>query len=399
MSLGGNHEAAQGMKDLLMDKYGYEPEDITSLMEGSNWYAPPTEHNIVSAMEWLVADAQDGDHFVFFFSGHGDQRDAVDDPDETDDKDEYIIPIDHVDRTKVIVDNDIKRLLVHPIQHKKVNLVGIFDCCHSGTIMDLHEHIYNRDDQQEQIDSPIDVESPISPGGYATLQQRVHEPRGRKLYPMPDSVSGGPLALDQSYVVSLADHSRKDEEEKDTKTPSSDKENDKRGVPRSATHPGVQHTITPFTNKFRPYRKSSLPLVPNLGTPVPFQQRGSAHSPAPTSGQAALQNLTNGKDLARGQPPVHYEACVTSWSACADDEQNWENAKGEAMGTPMIQYLYDNPQPTYNELLSALAGIMRNNGKERQRAWRRAGLREKVIIQRPQLGSLGGLNLDDIVSI
>jgi hypothetical protein len=75
-------------------------------------------------MNWLVADAQDDDRFVFFFSGHGDQTVAVNDRNEADGKDECessvrstlnlrktiprskdIIPIDHEDRSRVILDD------------------------------------------------------------------------------------------------------------------------------------------------------------------------------------------------------------------------------------------------------------------------------------------------------
>lgn len=39
-------------------------------------------------MKRLVADAEEGDRFVFFFCGHGDQQEAKDDPNEDDEKDE-----------------------------------------------------------------------------------------------------------------------------------------------------------------------------------------------------------------------------------------------------------------------------------------------------------------------
>lgn len=41
-------------------------------------------------MKRLVANAQDGDRFVFFFSGHGDQMEARQDLNETDGKDECV---------------------------------------------------------------------------------------------------------------------------------------------------------------------------------------------------------------------------------------------------------------------------------------------------------------------
>lgn len=69
----------------------------------------------------------------------------------------------------------------------------------------------------------------------------------------------------------------------------------------------------------------------------------------------------------------------------------------------LISILVEHPHPTYDELLTELAWveicaafvceftnpfrrIMKQNGKERQKAWKEMGWREKVIFQRPQVG-------------
>jgi len=381
MSLGGNHEAAQAIRDLLIDKYGYEAKDIKMLADGSNWYLPPTRENIINEMRGLVSDAQDGDRFVFFFSGHGDQMEARNDPHELDNMDEFIIPLDHRDRTHIILDDEIKKILVLPIQFKNVNLVGIFDCCHSGTIMDLHENIYNKDNWH--IDSPTEVESPVST---SPVHPMPFDFRGRKpvIYSIQTPSRRDPLALGQNYAITgdIDDHWDKDKADKEI-----------RGVVRSNSHQNLY--IRPFANN----RKSSLPLNISVDRKSRrneiYSTRGSGNMYEAI--QVPSRNATNSRNIGEVQRP--YAANVTSWSACADNEQNWENARGEAMGTPMIAYLYDNPDPTYDDLLSELALIMRRNGKERQKAWKEAGLKEIVVFQRPQLGSLRELDLNTRVVI
>jgi len=139
-----------------------------------------------------------------------------------------------------------------------------------------------------------------------------------------------------------------------------------------------------------PGRRSSFPLtqrrIPDFWTSGPMNQEN-------------LQFETLVRDsssLARRYND--YRACITSWSASAADEQNWENAKGETVVTDMINYLYENPKPTYRALLSDLARAATRNGKDRAEAWRSAGLTETVVFQHPQLSSLKKLDLDDRVT-
>ncbi|CCX04421.1 Similar to Metacaspase-1; acc. no. O74477 [Pyronema omphalodes CBS 100304] len=53
----------------------------------------PTRKNILSAMKWLVDDAQPNDSLFLFYSGHGSQ--VIDrDGDQVHGKDEAICPLD-----------------------------------------------------------------------------------------------------------------------------------------------------------------------------------------------------------------------------------------------------------------------------------------------------------------
>ncbi|RKP22239.1 peptidase C14, caspase domain-containing protein [Syncephalis pseudoplumigaleata] len=57
------------------------------------------------------------------------------DGDEKDGQDETIVPLDY-EKAGMIVDDDLHELLVRPLK-PGVRLTAVFDCCHSGTVLDL----------------------------------------------------------------------------------------------------------------------------------------------------------------------------------------------------------------------------------------------------------------------
>lgn len=115
----------------------------------------PTKYNIFSAMNWLLADVQNGDSLFFYYSGHGSQ--VLDlDGDEVDGLDETILPVDY-QTTGQIIDDEIHDYLVKPLPWGS-RLTAVMDCCHSGTGMDL-PYIFNPSTLQLQT-YPIMVVKP-----------------------------------------------------------------------------------------------------------------------------------------------------------------------------------------------------------------------------------------------
>lgn len=99
-------------------------------------------HSIVNSLYKLALDSHRFklDRAWIHFSGHGGGiRDY--DGDELDGKDECILPVDYR-QCGVIHDDLIKRILRYFHPYTKVTCV--FDCCHSGTIGDLHYHYLDR---------------------------------------------------------------------------------------------------------------------------------------------------------------------------------------------------------------------------------------------------------------
>jgi hypothetical protein len=91
----------------------------------------PTRDNILNEFRNLLINSQAGDLLLFFYSGHGSY--TLDrNKDETDGYDEMIIPCDF----KGIIDDELKSIIQTNLK-ENVTLVGLFDCCFSGTVLDL----------------------------------------------------------------------------------------------------------------------------------------------------------------------------------------------------------------------------------------------------------------------
>jgi hypothetical protein len=137
---------------LLMEKHGYKPEHIL-LMRDNGVDVNPSSINILKAFNWMLCptciasswnvcnhinDAYLGDNRKLFFSysGHGCSI-ADANGDERDGKDEAIYCQDNV----CIIDDDLYGKFISKIPLKD-ELICLFDCCHSGSIVDLRTCYY-----------------------------------------------------------------------------------------------------------------------------------------------------------------------------------------------------------------------------------------------------------------
>ncbi|TPX34015.1 hypothetical protein SmJEL517_g03260 [Synchytrium microbalum] len=115
--------------------YSDAPEDMMLLTDDQKDRKKlPTFANIVAGMKWLVDGAQAGDHLYLHYSGHGSQIPS-EKGDEEDGMDDTLVPSDYLSAGQ-IVDDDINLILVHNLP-KGVHFFCTFDCCHSGTMLDL----------------------------------------------------------------------------------------------------------------------------------------------------------------------------------------------------------------------------------------------------------------------
>lgn len=139
--------------NMLIDKFNFEPGDITFLHDspenvGTNLY--PTGQNIRKALKEIVDECRhNGVNKVWIsYSGHGTSIKDYS-MDELDKLDECICPVDYDDRTggrgtlnRFIVDDEIYSILTK--LPERCICFALMDCCHSGTIIDL-TYLYDFD--------------------------------------------------------------------------------------------------------------------------------------------------------------------------------------------------------------------------------------------------------------
>ena len=98
----------------------------------------PTKQNICDGFKWLVGKANEAGSepctLYVHYSGHGSwERDRS--GDEQDGRDESLVPADYLDRG-CIIDDYLRANFINKLP-SNCTLVCIFDCCHSGTVLDL----------------------------------------------------------------------------------------------------------------------------------------------------------------------------------------------------------------------------------------------------------------------
>lgn len=118
----------------LQEKFGYAASDINMLIEHEG-FSKPTGSNIMNAIYDLLIQSlyYNVTEVYIHFSGHGSQ--VIDTSgDELDGKDEIILPCDY--RTGGYVSDDLLSSYISYFP-KSARVVFVFDCCHSGTMLDL----------------------------------------------------------------------------------------------------------------------------------------------------------------------------------------------------------------------------------------------------------------------
>jgi hypothetical protein len=109
---------------------------LTDTMPASN---KPTKTNILNAFTWATTGLKPGDSIYIHYSGHGgtiadtngDEKTNSDTPN----MDSIIYPCNN-GKLEMITDDELRTFLIDKIP-AGVKCFTIFDCCHSGSILDL----------------------------------------------------------------------------------------------------------------------------------------------------------------------------------------------------------------------------------------------------------------------
>jgi len=130
VSLRGCVNDVINIRNMLIDAYDYESDNITILRDDVLDFKQPTKLNILKALNKLALQSNGLEEIWLHYSGHGSQiqnqnsknKEMVD----------IIIPADY-DKEGSIYDYDLLEI----IKNIKCRAILVFDCCHSGSICDM----------------------------------------------------------------------------------------------------------------------------------------------------------------------------------------------------------------------------------------------------------------------
>jgi hypothetical protein len=120
---------ANHLQTYFINKYNFTSNNLCLLTD--NTIVKPTKQNILKKYKDLLINAKPGEKLFFTYSGHGSFKTDLNN-DEADKKDELLITID----SQAISDDELKTITDENLP-EGVTLFILFDCCHSGTLMDL----------------------------------------------------------------------------------------------------------------------------------------------------------------------------------------------------------------------------------------------------------------------
>lgn len=124
--------SAKEYKKLTNIDMAHATVEVLQLRDDQEGAHRPTRENILKGFAWLVADATSDSHLFLHYSGHGSHQKDLNGDEENGGDDESICPVDY-DTAGMIIDDDIRKLLVDPLP-AECSLRCVFDCCHSGTV-------------------------------------------------------------------------------------------------------------------------------------------------------------------------------------------------------------------------------------------------------------------------
>ena len=137
------------IQNKLKNQYGFN----NILIMSDDTSKKPTKANILDEIKNLLTNSNSGDKLFLAFSGHGTTMKDIA-GDEKDGLDELFVPIDF----NCISDDEIK-LLINNNLKKDVTLFALFDCCHSGTILDLRYQYFDSENYDNSTENAKETET------------------------------------------------------------------------------------------------------------------------------------------------------------------------------------------------------------------------------------------------
>lgn len=137
--LSGCINDVENIQTKLKSQYGFN--NIVIMTDNAD--KKPTKANILDELKNLLTSANSGDKLFLSFCGHGfNIKDTS--GDEKDKLDEVFVSLD----LDCISDDEIK-LFINNNLKENVTLFALFDCCHSGTILDLRYQYFDSENSDK----------------------------------------------------------------------------------------------------------------------------------------------------------------------------------------------------------------------------------------------------------
>mmetsp|Transcript_116 Transcript_116/g.390 ORF Transcript_116/g.390 Transcript_116/m.390 type:complete len:323 (-) Transcript_116:205-1173(-) len=103
-----------------------------------------TRKGVIDNIRRVAELCEDDDYFVFYFAGHGiNVKDTS--GDELDGQDEAFVLVDNdgkISKESLLIDDEFADILLTSTR-ESVRILVLTDCCHSGTVADLHKQSWN----------------------------------------------------------------------------------------------------------------------------------------------------------------------------------------------------------------------------------------------------------------
>ena len=147
--LGGCINDVENIQNKLKSQYGFN----NILIMSDNTSKKPTKVNILDEIKTLLTNSNRGDILFLSFSGHGTTMKDTS-GDEKDGLDEMFVPLDF----NCISDDEIKTFINNNLK-KDVTLFALFDCCHSGTILDLRYQYFDSENYDNSTENKKERET------------------------------------------------------------------------------------------------------------------------------------------------------------------------------------------------------------------------------------------------
>ncbi|KIY68186.1 hypothetical protein CYLTODRAFT_374758 [Cylindrobasidium torrendii FP15055 ss-10] len=438
--LNGPHKDVMQMRKLLIQKYNYDPANITVMLDdGVVPSLQPTRKNILAQIKLFISGGNPGDHFFFLYSGHADQVKNHDNTEE-DGMDECLVPLPTEGESETFIrDDTLKAELVEKLP-VRAQLIAVFDSCHSASLLDLDhfrcnrvyvpwmskgrrrsDSVWNRIVRHNAMDSSSDLlvnstnvyqtkrTSPGSVSGRKTSVLRVGEMQKERQegYRQARQRSKSKrMSIRSTYHPTPAAPPNTPAtiiDESPSPTPPL--------TPKPMHNRGLSLTTTPIATPpaERPIERQLMSPLELCESPValwPCDGWCQHNVPRATSHQPHCSAL-GGPARRDTDTPL-----VLAFGACKDDQISWEDASGASMSSALVSILSSSPNPTLTELMGNVSREMHRRaldlhirGKKYKKEWklykRRGGKRKNAAaavveidnFQDPQLSSLRPLDM------